>query len=286
MSDRSGYNLRMSAAAVLVAAALVPTVSWAMRFSHKVHEEKGASECVTCHVTGAQSIIPSPQVCLPCHEEVDLEETDLGPTRTHTPLWVRQHGRDSSEPDAQCRSCHTLSFCTDCHEGGELAPDLTRRTVRTDSVPRSHTSRFRIVHPLKTTGGRIEECYVCHAEEFCSDCHDTYRGKNRLKTVSHRESWTKIEAGAGGPLHEQFSLAQCQDCHPDGALSSRDWSAAHAREAKRSLRSCQSCHPDGSVCKDCHSAVTGLRVSPHPRNWRSIQAKFRKEAPEVCAECH
>lgn len=286
MNRRVCFYIRRLFLAALVIVALSPVLSWAMRFSHKVHEQKGVAECTTCHPADALSIIPTPEVCTPCHEGVDLDDTDFGPTRTHTPLWVRQHGRDSSEPDAQCKSCHTSSFCNDCHEGGELSPDLTKRTIRTEGVPRTHTSRFRIVHPLKTTGGQIDECFTCHAEEFCSDCHDTYRGKNRLKTVSHRESWTKIEAGTGGPVHEDFSLGQCQDCHPDGALSSRDWSAAHSREAKRSLKSCQSCHPSGAVCKDCHSALTGLKISPHPRNWRSIQAKFRKEAPEVCAECH
>jgi hypothetical protein len=95
-----------------------------------------------------------------------------------------------------------------------------------------------------------------------------------------------IAAGSGGPLHEQFALDQCQDCHPDGATSSHEWSSDHAREARRSLKTCQTCHPAGNACKDCHSAMTGLSVSPHPANWRQIMSKFRKESPETCRECH
>ena len=286
MSYRSFDHLVKMAGAIILVLFLVPAGSWASRFSHLIHEREGVAECVTCHETDALSIIPSVEVCQPCHEGVDLDDTDLGPTKTHTPLWIKQHGRDSSEPGAQCQSCHTLFFCTECHEGGELAPDLTKRSVRTESVPRSHTSRFRIVHPLKATGAQIEECFTCHAEEFCSDCHDTYRGKNRLRNDSHRRSWTQIEAGAGGPLHQDFNLDQCGDCHPGGALSSQDWSNAHAREARRALKTCQSCHPSGNACIACHSAKSGLKVSPHPRNWRNIQSKFRKESPETCQECH
>ena len=266
----------------------MPTESRAMRFSHQLHEKEEIRECTTCHLGRAVSIIPERSVCLPCHSEEYLADTPLGPTKTHTPLWVREHGEESEKTGAQCRSCHTLSFCVDCHQGGELDPELKKRSIRTDSVPRSHTSRFRIVHPLKATGGRVNDCLFCHTEEYCSDCHDYYesRFQGRLKNDSHRRNWTAIEAGSGAPMHGDFTLDQCQDCHPDGALSSQEWSSAHSREARRELQSCQSCHPNGDACIPCHSAKEGLMISPHPNNWRSIQSKFRKEAPEVCRKCH
>ncbi|MFV1956947.1 MAG: cytochrome c3 family protein, partial [bacterium] len=229
----------------------------AVRFSHEVHRDNEVSECEKCHKPLALSITPERSVCMECHTQEDILETVLGPTKTHTPLWVNQHGRASAEPDAECSSCHTLSSCADCHKGGELNPDLTKRTVRTESVPETHTSRFRVVHPLKATGAQIEECLTCHTEKSCSDCHSRTQ-RDRLKIVSHRESWTKIEAGAGGPLHKTFTLSQCGDCHPGGALSSQDWSIAHAAEARKTLKSCQTCHSDGNVCLDCHSAKTGL----------------------------
>ncbi len=286
-SGRLKTSVKLLAAALLITALTLAPL-WAMRFSHKSHQDEKITECLTCHKPGAFSIIPEQKVCLPCHEEDELADTPLGPTKTHTPLWVLEHGADSAKPDARCTSCHQYSFCVDCHQGGELNLDLTRRTLRTESVPRSHTSRFRIIHPLKATPGQIKTCFKCHEESFCSDCHDYYRNRfpDRLKVDSHRKSWSMIEAGSGGPLHEQFTLDQCQDCHPDGATSSRVWSSDHAREARRSLKTCQACHPAGSACKACHSAKSGLMVSPHPSNWRQIMSKFRKESPETCRECH
>ncbi len=269
----------------LTAAILVSAPSWAMRFSHKVHSDQGAQDCFTCHRPGDLTIIPEREVCLDCHTDKELAETVLGPARTHTPLWVRQHGRESTDPGAQCALCHSVSFCSDCHRGGDISPNLSRRTIRTDTVPRTHTSRFRVIHPLKAIGVQADACYTCHTREYCSDCHAA-TPPDRLKILSHRESWTRIEAGAGGPLHLTFALDQCRDCHPGGALSSKDWSGGHAQEARRSLSSCQTCHPNGEACMDCHSAENGLQVSPHPKNWRSIQRKFRGESPETCARCH
>ncbi len=271
--------------AVISAVLIITGTSHAARFSHKVHSDYEVKECGKCHKPLALSITPERSVCMECHTEEDIIETVLGPTKTHTPLWVNQHGRVSAEPGSECRSCHTLSSCADCHKGGELNPDFTKRSVRTESVPETHTSRFRVIHPLKATGAQIDECFSCHAEEFCSDCHNRTQ-RDRLKIISHRESWTKIEAGAAGPLHETFTLSQCDDCHPGGALSSHVWTTQHAAEARKTLKKCQSCHPDGNVCMDCHSAKTGLMVSPHPRNWGRLKSKFRKESPETCAKCH
>jgi len=264
---------------------LLPATADAMRFSHVIHEKEGIAQCDKCHLPGALSIIPERKGCFECHKEADIEETILGPTKSHTPSWNRVHGPDSQSTDAQCTQCHDLAFCVDCHKGGELGADLTKRTVRGNTVPETHSSRFRIVHPLKATGEQAQQCYACHDRQECVDCHlDT--APDSLKTLSHRRSWSQIEAGAGGPLHETFSLNQCDDCHPGGAISDADWSRDHAREARKSLSSCQTCHPDGNECMACHSATSGLTVSPHPGNWRRIQRKFKKESPEVCEQCH
>jgi len=260
----------------------------AMRFSHVVHEKQDIGQCSRCHTAGALSIIPERTVCYECHGEKEIEETELGPAKTHTPVWVRQHGVESQSAGAQCSSCHTITFCVDCHKGGELGLDLKKRSVRMDTVPSTHTSRFRIVHPLKATAEQIEKCYTCHSRSDCVDCHDSYRNKfPGRELVSHQknQTWARMIQESGAPDHD-FPLNQCQDCHPGGALSSSDWSRGHAKEARRNLSSCQTCHPDGNACLACHSAKTGLMVSPHPDNWKRIQSKFRRESPEVCAKCH
>jgi len=265
---------------------IVPRAS-SMRFSHVVHDKNDVTSCSNCHIPGSISIIPQRAICLECHEENEIIETVFGPTKTHTPLWVRQHGIDSQTAGANCSKCHSISFCVDCHKGGELGVDLKKRIVRMDTAPSTHTSRFRIVHPLKATAEQIETCFTCHSKQDCIDCHESY--KNRFPArdlVSHQTNWAALIAGTDIPDHTTFPLNQCQDCHPGGALSSSDWSSEHAKEARRSLTNCQTCHPDGNACLDCHSAKTGLMVSPHPGNWRKIQRRFSKESPEVCAKCH
>lgn len=272
---------------LLSAMFLAASQAAAMRFSHIVHDKNDVTQCARCHTPGAVSIIPERDVCFECHEVQDIEETVLGPSKSHTPVWVRQHGIDSQSAGAQCSDCHTITFCVDCHKGGEIGVDLKKRTVRMDTAPSTHTSRFRIVHPLKATAEQIEKCYTCHSKSDCADCHESYR--NRFpgrEIVSHQKNWQSLIDRTDVPDHFAFSLNQCQDCHPGGALSSAQWSNGHAKEARRTLGSCQSCHPNGDVCLDCHSAKTGLMISPHPGNWRKIQRRFSKESPEVCAKCH
>ena len=261
----------------------------AARFSHIVHDKNQVSKCSRCHIPGAISIIPERAICGECHEASEIEETVLGPAKTHTPLWVKQHGTDSQSAGAQCSGCHSISFCVDCHKGGELGVDLKKRPVRMNTVPDTHTSRFRVVHPLKATAEQIEKCYTCHTRSDCVDCHESYRQKYLVtgrEIVSHQKNWQTLIARADVPDHTAFNLNQCQGCHPGGALSSDQWSRGHAKEARRTLGSCQTCHPDGDACLACHSARTGLMVSPHPSNWRRIQQKFKKESPEVCDKCH
>lgn len=261
----------------------------AARFSHVVHDKSQVSECSRCHVPGAIGIIPERAVCLECHQEDEIVETVLGPAKSHTPVWVKQHGLDSQSAGAQCSKCHSISFCVDCHKGGELGTDLKKRTVRMDTAPETHTSRFRIVHPLKATAEQVQKCYTCHSRSDCVDCHESYRQKYLVtgrEIVSHQKNWQTLISRTDVPDHTAFNLNQCQDCHPGGALSSDEWSRGHAREARRTLGSCQSCHPDGDACLACHSAKTGLMISPHPGNWRRIQRNFKKESPEVCDKCH
>jgi hypothetical protein len=260
---------------------------YAMRFSHILHEENGIAQCSKCHLPGAASIIPERSGCYDCHDAKSIEETVLGPVRTHTPLWVKTHGPESEVPDAQCTECHKLSFCVDCHKGGELGTDLKRRTARFDTAPSTHTARFRIVHPLKAIGENAQQCYTCHSKQECVDCHQSYLNRFPARDlVSHQTNWEVLISRNDVPDHEGFNLNQCQDCHPGGALSSSEWSDKHAREARRSLAGCQTCHPEGAACMPCHSARSGLMVSPHPRNWKRIQGKFRRESPEVCDKCH
>jgi hypothetical protein len=70
-------------------------------------------------------------------------------------------------------------------------------------------------------------------------------------------------------------------------LPTHEWYPNHAREARKNLATCQACHPEGDVCLTCHSARTGLRVNPHPRDWDDIKDRLRDASDNrTCRKCH
>ncbi|MGA1844554.1 MAG: cytochrome C, partial [bacterium] len=80
---------------------------------------------------------------------------------------------------------------------------------------------------------------------------------------------------------------QCQTCHPNSVLPAHRWSSEHAKEARRDLHLCRNCHEDADVCIKCHSARTGLRINPHPRDWHTIKGNLRRAADgRTCRMCH
>ena len=50
---------------------------------------------------------------------------------------------------------------------------------------------------------------------------------------------------------------------------------------------CQACHPEGDVCLTCHSARTGLRFNPHPKDWDDMKDRIRDASDgRTCRKCH
>lgn len=215
--------------------------------------------------------------CTECH-------AGQGVAMTHGAFWVREHRVVAANPGKNCKDCHNQSFCLDCHTGGGIDVDLNTLIVRAGTAPLSHRTDFREIHPLKALQNP-QTCYRCHNPVYCSECHAKFRGED-LRVQSHRRSWSDLKTGAG-PAHSTFTTGQCQTCHPGGVLPKTAWSADHAREARRNLQACQTCHSDGEVCMTCHSSRSGLRVSPHPRNWSAVKDNFRKKSDgRSCVKCH
>ena len=120
-------------------------------FSHKIHAGQLQMDCRYCHSfveTAAHSNIPSAQVCMSCHSQVQKDNPKLAPLReaweTGKPVqWVQIH----KAPDyvyfnhsvhvnrgVSCVSCHgrvdqmeevyhaeshAMKFCLDCHRAPE-----------------------------------------------------------------------------------------------------------------------------------------------------------------------
>jgi hypothetical protein len=234
--------------------------SWALS-PHKDYATLSIKECNACHSAN-------------------------GVAASHGPAWTNEHRLYAEKYPNNCKDCHQLSFCLDCHTGGGIDADLHAATSGADYMPKSHRTDFREIHPIKAREDP-RACYRCHdARRFCEECHSKFNS-NDLAFLSHRRQFSDIQVKDVGPNHSIFNAAQCPTCHPNGLVSAHQWSASHAIEARRNLSSCQTCHPEGDVCLKCHSAMTGLRVNPHPRNWDSVRRGFgRASDNRTCLKCH
>lgn len=265
---------RLLGAALLLPLALAAGPAGAQEFTHEGHAKADMVDCALCHKPGARSVVPAKTACLECHSESEVAKHTYGKLKSHGPFWVGEHERWAQASNANCSSCHEQKFCLDCHQGD---PKLHR--------PQGHLADFIEIHPIRAWGND-DSCRKCHETSFCADCHNRFKGED-LKVKSHRRGWSDLTTRSGGPRHEQFTLESCRQCHPGGILPKHEWTADHAREARRSLTSCQSCHPQGKECLKCHSALTGLKANPHPKNWSSKHERLAKAGDEKsCKNCH
>ncbi|MBD1400288.1 cytochrome c3 family protein [Pelovirga terrestris] len=259
------------------------SVAWAqMRFDHQAHVEEYAAgmDCTTCHTADAVSIIPDAETCLACHDSSYAEMTAFGSLNTHGPMWARNHGSMATGAAMDCNACHSQSYCMECHVSGFA----DEQGSFSNHMMNSHSSDFHITHPLAARGNQ-QTCASCHEPSFCTDCHSAFN-RTDLTFDSHRRGFSDISVG-NNITHEQFNESQCQTCHTGSVLPSHQWSGNHAREARKNLATCQSCHPQGDVCMQCHSAKSGLMISPHPSNWGSGKNRLDSASGgRTCRVCH
>jgi len=216
--------------------------------------------------------------CNECHKSE-------GVALNHDADWLRGHRLLAQKGGANCNQCHTQAYCLDCHSGGGIDVNLSTQNYQRDYIPKSHRSDFLEIHPIKALDNP-QTCYRCHDQQYCVQCHNKFKPAN-LQFLSHRTQFSSINLSSIGPNHANFTEAQCQLCHPNGQLPTHVWSSDHAIEARRNLQACQSCHSDGDVCKKCHSARTGLRINPHPRNWDSVKGNYKTQSSgRTCIQCH
>lgn len=257
----------------------VSTVDGWFGFIHETHMEN-VDSCADCHV--ASVVKPPKNICADCHEEgfvasvADPLSERLVSTG-HGPAWVKRHGEFATIKGVSCMECHTEETCVSCHTG-DKAFEFD------DSSLSPHPSSFMLKHPFAAKA-KGDTCNACHEESSCNDCHDSF-GRTKLKSASHRRSWSSIEAGFTGVAHEKFPSSSCSTCHVRAVLPTDKWHREHAREARKDLRSCQACHPSGGTCLKCHSARDGLGANPHPAGWGDSAPGLKRANPRTCKKCH
>lgn len=265
---------------LLTLSLLGATSALAAKFDHAAHNTYlDPLDCATCHVAGAKSIVPEFKVCLDCHDDAFVKEVNLPGLKTHGPVWPLNHRAAAKGNNPDCSACHQQSDCLDCHKAG-FADEMGAFGNQMVNV---HRSDFNVTHPIAArTNPQL--CSSCHERNFCLDCHKGFAPAD-LAIASHRRGFTD---GTLGGNHALFNETQCQTCHASGSvIPTGGWAPSHAREARKNLATCQACHPEGDVCLKCHSAVSGLRVNPHPKNWDDISGRLKRASDgKTCRKCH
>jgi hypothetical protein len=312
------------------------------RFPHATHMAKAVVSvpgrpaylsCVSCHrgVREASSpIFPDSATCAQCHKDKIAEprapsqrqirfahDYHLGIPEIHGQCVTCHVGVTESSaksvfpPMSACLACHQKDFyggrCSTCHQNqadlGELLPQTFMR----------HDANWIRRHGPSATGGATKVCSQCHAQSYCTDCHDTRqpmpvearRPEAVLSGAIHRGDFVTRHAieAASQPATclRCHASSSCDACHAARGISTiskgsvsphpRGWVGSdrsspdfHGRAAKHDILRCAACHDQGpaTVCILCHK-VGGIGGKPHPGAWTSTRSP-RTDVP--CRYCH
>ncbi len=278
----------------------VPPRTRTIVFSHKQHVDMKGVECVTCHA-GLDKVeyagpanMPAMATCSTCHNDVRASNfcrtchttvVDLIPASHLASDFRREHRQLAriGGLDVGCATCHTESFCADCHSSAGLL-HVGTKDLMSDPMPRGTPTptpkelRLQMVHGLnyRFTHGidaksKSSECVTCHStQEFCAECHAA--GGN-VTQGSFKPSWhfgpdfTRLGVGSGG--------------------------GRHAELARRDIEDCMTCHDlDGGdpVCMQCHVDPDGIRGTDpktHPAGFHSgDHGPWHTDGGATCYSCH
>jgi hypothetical protein len=241
-------------------------------FSHKKHLGRNKGQCFPCHndqtlkAQGVARVLPAMSTCLRCHQKQfdDMkctychENLNVFPIKpvsqfAHENNFVRVHGRIARNRQNLCAQCHTVEYCTACHDASQAVfkPSIRWPT----SIERNFIHRGDYVgrHMIEArTAG--DSCLRCHNQRECTSCHAERGIFAGSKRNPHPPGWVSVV----GP-------------------------SPHGPAARRDIVSCASCHDQGpqTNCVRCHR-VGGAGGNPHPPGWRSNQPRTSR----MCRICH
>ncbi len=243
-----------------------------LRFEHRTHVERLKGDCVRCHtdIRGDAAILRprmanctschvkqmAARDCDYCHEDLQHEGTMPDDHLVHEGDFLKSHGLKAASERELCSSCHTESFCTNCH--GASAMPLPPERLAFDDPTRLgvHRAGFFARHADESRGDP-GLCTTCHATDECQSCH--------------------IREGVGGK-------ADLRNPHPAGWVGLPGQSNDHGRAAWRDPTGCASCHggEGEKLCVSCHR-VGAPGGSPHAPGFSSNK---RANLDQPCRACH
>lgn len=163
-------------------------------FSHKIHAGQYEIDCKYCHtgvLIGKNANIPSPNICMNCHNQIKSGTTTgegeiakiVKAYETNTPIeWVRihnlpdlayfNHSQHVNVGGVECQTCHgpietmdvvrqhsllTMGWCIDCHRKTDLN---TKGNAYYDRLVELHNEATKGNMKVEDNGGL--ECGKCH----------------------------------------------------------------------------------------------------------------------------
>ena len=270
-------------------------------FSHAKHVAMQGVECKTCHTGMEQATLATPAnmpamaTCTSCHNDAKATKaceachtsfTNLVPPDHLVADFKKDHKKLTrlGALDVSCSTCHTQTFCADCHGGAALI-QIGKGGLMTEPSPRSssptdgpqqmnlqmvHSMNYKFTHGIDAKD-KSADCYSCHSSQtFCAPCHNT--GDN-VSSKAFKPAWhlgagfTTLGVGSGG--------------------------GRHAEMARRDIESCASCHDTQGgdpTCITCHMDADGIRGTDpktHPAGFmRSEHGPWHTNPGAVCYNCH
>jgi hypothetical protein len=231
----------------------VPKSHETIRFdmAHKPGGE-GAAECSTCHTSNdclSCHVEPGPPVLaeLPARSDVRAPgvHLDVEAPESHEALFfMSSHANLAAAEPTSCATCHTETYCVDCHDGpsdgGYHAPSFVAR----------HAA---------DAWGRDQECATCHSTAaFCRECHvDSGLGSRGRLGPGYHDAEPVWLLRHGGPARQ--NLESCASCHQQkdcvqchgvlGAFVVSPHTSDFDAEAawRKSPRTCIACHTSNPV---------------------------------------
>lgn len=262
-----------------------------LRFPHKKHLDRNV-QCGQCHgkveetELATRDFLPRMAGCFTCHQMSGAAQGDakgscdnchlVEPTgklsvsfgagmllppqwlhnAAHTADWIERHKSVAADDSAFCGSCHSNTFCSDCHDG----------KVRNRKV---HPNDWLSMHPQAARQDN-PRCTSCHAQQtFCADCH------RRVGVARDGASGSRLEGRRFHPPAATWTVGPRSATH-------------HSWEAERNLNACVSCHTERD-CATCHAAKGvsgGQGVNPHPVGFANGCASAAQRNPRPCLVCH
>ncbi len=207
--------------------------------------------CFRCHVQGdvkaAVASLTAPGECSACHtpgfelKPASHKEADFFPAK---------HG-ELANAEAE-RVAEALAEVGGAGEGEEHS-SLKLPSIGTDKAYAS--SGGETLGTQLPAVETINECYTCHAEKFCTDCHKAPVPHPADFIQAHGE-WGQKDPKSCEMCHGPVDRF-CDDCHHGSAINwtvdtSRSWIQQHDDAVgKTGAKACFECH-DPTYCARCH----------------------------------